>query len=631
MTGRTLYNLPNATTVESGDKFLIQQGVSSKQVDKDVLLTAENTSWEAGKSVGYALDDWQGFTDELYAQSGTVDNGFPDVVGNSQRVNALNKLFYRYGTVATLAAGKHSTGSIVTLTDRYNGIFKVEDAGWPQIINGYDVLDAGDGKVGVYQKDPSFINAGHLGASPDLADNLPVFNHANAIALSIDAIFIPAGDFKISDEFEITKTIKLFGAAIYLSRIKNEGTGNGIRFSTAEGQSCYDLSVLGHVGSGNGVCIDSNHFYGERFAAEENGGEGVFVVPNHWVIKLRNVVTFNNRGNGIHAVATGFVDGQINDLGVHGCTIWLNDKSGVLSNALSMDVSGQNLIEGNGRYGVEFTSKDHVAIGGMSVHHNYMEQNGMGHVGYSLGNHNISNTQVYGNIMILENPTSALPAHIEANLIDGYTGGLVDNVTIGENVYISSAGVRHVNFNNLTARNCGGEVRTVDIPDIDWSYYYINLGEIKMVVSPKDKVISGANNSTGVFQYTSVENYIYCDNLAAGSVGIPKAQRFDSGLVSAEIPTKVSFNLSYVGSSCTVTITLIYVNSRNGSSVGKTSQVLGPFSGAAYVETGWFAAGAVPETLRLKPEERLIIEIEVLNQDASATSMRVGNPVLRYL
>lgn len=37
MAGRPLYNLPNATTVESGDKFLIQQGVSSKQVDGEVL------------------------------------------------------------------------------------------------------------------------------------------------------------------------------------------------------------------------------------------------------------------------------------------------------------------------------------------------------------------------------------------------------------------------------------------------------------------------------------------------------------------------------------------------------------------------------------------------------------------
>ena len=569
----------------------------------------------------------QGGEDKKLKFSGIRHND----LSNRNAAGAHDEIYRRAATVAQVENGDFDVGAKLSLTDRHDANFDIKGDGWPQAINGFDVLNAGSSRVAVYQRDPSFINMAHLGASTDLVDNLPVFNHTHTIALSIDALFIPKGIFGISDEFEITKTIKLFGAGLYLSDIKNNGTGNAIKFSTSGGQSCYDLRVVGTNSSSHGVYIASNHFYGQRFGVEETGGDAVFIEPNHWTIKLSNLVLFNNRGNGINAVATGFVDGQINDLGVHGCTIWLNDKSGVLSNVLSMDVSSQNLIEGNGRYGVEFTSKDHPAIGGMSVHHNYMEQNGMGHVGYSLGNDNISNTQVYGNVMILENPTSAIPSHIEANLIDGYIDGRVDNVTIGENVYISSAGVRHVNFNNLTARNCGGEVRTVDMPDIDWGYYYINLGEIKMIVSPKDRVISGENNSNGDFQYTSTESYVYCDNLASGSAGVPKVQEFDSGLVSAEIPTKVGFNLSYVGSSCTVTITLVYINSRTGAAVGKTSQVLGPYSGAAYVETGWFAAGVVPETLRLKSEERLIIEIEVLNQDASATSMRVGNPVLRYL
>lgn len=92
MAGRPLYNLPNATTVGSGDKFFIQQGVGSKQVDKDVLLTAENTSWKTGKSVGYSLDDLQGFTDELYARSGIVDDGLPDTLGMSKRVDAIVRI-----------------------------------------------------------------------------------------------------------------------------------------------------------------------------------------------------------------------------------------------------------------------------------------------------------------------------------------------------------------------------------------------------------------------------------------------------------------------------------------------------------------------------------------------------------
>lgn len=92
MVGRVLGSLPNATTVESGDKFFIQQGVSSKQVDKDVLLTAENTSWKIGKSVGYVLDDYKGVKDELYSQAGIVDDGTQNQLGDSQFVDGINIL-----------------------------------------------------------------------------------------------------------------------------------------------------------------------------------------------------------------------------------------------------------------------------------------------------------------------------------------------------------------------------------------------------------------------------------------------------------------------------------------------------------------------------------------------------------
>lgn len=92
MAGRPLYNLPNATTVGSGDKFLIQQGVSSKQIDKDVLLTAENTSWEVGKSVGYSLNDQESFKLALLTEAGYTDSGLPDTPENSQRLRAILRL-----------------------------------------------------------------------------------------------------------------------------------------------------------------------------------------------------------------------------------------------------------------------------------------------------------------------------------------------------------------------------------------------------------------------------------------------------------------------------------------------------------------------------------------------------------
>ena len=57
--------------------------------------TANNVEWKIGKSVGYSLDDLQGFTDELLAEAGIVPSGQPDKLGASQRVDAIKKLAAR--------------------------------------------------------------------------------------------------------------------------------------------------------------------------------------------------------------------------------------------------------------------------------------------------------------------------------------------------------------------------------------------------------------------------------------------------------------------------------------------------------------------------------------------------------
>lgn len=81
---------------------------------------AENVQWQVGKSVGYSLDDLQGFSKELYAQSGITDSGIPDTLGNSQRVMAINELINRGGSF-TIAEAKAKTnfyeGQIITIKD----------------------------------------------------------------------------------------------------------------------------------------------------------------------------------------------------------------------------------------------------------------------------------------------------------------------------------------------------------------------------------------------------------------------------------------------------------------------------------------------------------------------------------
>lgn len=116
MAGIPLYDLPSATNVVNGDKFLIQQGVYSKQIDKEVLLTANNTSWKAGKSVGYSLDDLQGFTDELLSQAGITPSGLPDTLGASDRVEAIKALASsRFKNITEMISSTNpSEGNIVS-------------------------------------------------------------------------------------------------------------------------------------------------------------------------------------------------------------------------------------------------------------------------------------------------------------------------------------------------------------------------------------------------------------------------------------------------------------------------------------------------------------------------------------
>lgn len=54
--------------------------------------TAYNVQWEIGKSVGYVLDDLQGFTSNLYSETGIIDDGIPDTPLLSKRVQAIKKI-----------------------------------------------------------------------------------------------------------------------------------------------------------------------------------------------------------------------------------------------------------------------------------------------------------------------------------------------------------------------------------------------------------------------------------------------------------------------------------------------------------------------------------------------------------
>lgn len=165
--------------------------------------TADNVQWKVGKSVGYALDDLQGFTEELFAQAGIVPNGSPDKLGASQRVDAIKQLEKaaskvakngggsvqdfidaQYATVADVATGKFKVGTYVRLTDRALRLFLLQSGG---VADGYGILNAANGNTAVYSDDiADVVGFGAVGGS---TNDTSAF--ANALTAGNGYAFVP--------------------------------------------------------------------------------------------------------------------------------------------------------------------------------------------------------------------------------------------------------------------------------------------------------------------------------------------------------------------------------------------------------------------------------------------------------
>lgn len=85
--------------------------------------TADNVEWQSSKSVGYALDDLQGFTEALLLDAGIVYDEQPDTIGNSQRVDAINKISGRlFDSIATMQSYENpKIGNVYTVTSSIGG------------------------------------------------------------------------------------------------------------------------------------------------------------------------------------------------------------------------------------------------------------------------------------------------------------------------------------------------------------------------------------------------------------------------------------------------------------------------------------------------------------------------------
>lgn len=182
MAGRTLSSLPNATTVESGDKFLIQQGAGSKQIDEDVLAALYKdhaTSYNKNPADGSA-------------------HNADDVKDTTNGGSVQDFIDAQYATVTDVATGKFQVGTYVRLTDREMGLFFVQSG---SSANGYDTINAGNGNTAVLQlSEVGTAYASQLGLATAV-DYTTYFNGGLSVYIdlnNITKIVLDTGDITVS-------------------------------------------------------------------------------------------------------------------------------------------------------------------------------------------------------------------------------------------------------------------------------------------------------------------------------------------------------------------------------------------------------------------------------------------------
>lgn len=192
-----------------------------------------DNAWNVSTSA-FMYRDWEGFTAELLAQAGIVDDGQPDEIGNSKRVEALHAVFDYYGTTTELSEGKFPLNKLVCVTDRARGIFLTTLGG---SVDGKGVLDAGNGNTAVWQVNPSNVNPAEcgfvVGTSEDMqpylqyaADATPnggVFKLPDIEGVAI--IDIPNNGMVIRSAIHFDKTVTAIGSKKCQLKIKDFCTG----------------------------------------------------------------------------------------------------------------------------------------------------------------------------------------------------------------------------------------------------------------------------------------------------------------------------------------------------------------------------------------------------------------------
>lgn len=215
-------------------------------------------------------NDMVGFTDALLAEAGITPSGNPDTVVSSQRLDALksiagsiahtgagrnvagahDEIYRRAATVAQVENGDFGVGARLSLTDRADAPFNIEPVG-DYIVNGFDIIDAGVGRVAVLIAQIS-LNWGAFGVKTDGSDTSENLDRAISFAIENDIELVCTGGQTIKSTaavFDCTNksvSLRFINSGIKLKDGTAWATGQPMTFNDAKTFKCDGLEFDGN-------------------------------------------------------------------------------------------------------------------------------------------------------------------------------------------------------------------------------------------------------------------------------------------------------------------------------------------------------------------------------------------------
>ena len=457
-----------------------------------------------------------------------------------------------------------------------------------------------------------------------------VTNDTAAIQTAIDnfvgegCLFFPKGVYVVTSPISVNKRLWIKGDNSQGTIIKNNGTGDAIQFTNSWYQRLSNITLQGNATSNDGIRLETSHFIMEDVWSISNGRHGFFIKPDSFIISVNNCTFNQNIQDGVNALATSFVAGQINDVHFNNCGFWQNGQSGLRCNLLSSSVQG-SFFESNTSYGIYLDATAFVLTGPFGIQNNYFDSNQDSSIYIHTNVGDANDIDISGNYFyVASGPT----AHIKAKNEVG--GAYIKGLTISNtNNYQSNTGLAHVDLNDALLPKYGQQtIQTTQSGDTSsWTFFYKNIGYAAIETYQRLTNVFGRTSSAGEWTYPDAS---YSSNIISLGAGA-HTQEYDFPLTSGNTYIQTGIYVNTDSTDFNLIFSIVAVQSSNATERSVTGQNFLNISGSGLRQIQDMSDLTSINNGRVLPGEKFILRFSVVNNHVGATTLRVSNPFVRYM